>query len=88
MITWILIAFAIAVIFGVIKIDDVKIWYEKFMPKLKKLLADLLSWSKSKTAEIKALAEQKKITSGNKSASSAKEDENSADKDDSQAPKA
>lgn len=47
--SWILIAFAIALIFGVIKIEDIKSFGEKMLPKLKKLM----DTAASKSAEFK-----------------------------------
>lgn len=66
MLSWILIALAIAIIFGVIKIDDIKSQSEKLINYLKHIFSILTSWSKRKTAEIKSIAEQKKVLSSEK----------------------
>lgn len=66
MLSWILIAFAIAVIFGVIKIDELKAWAVKVQPKLQRLFAEALKWAGAKTAEIKAAANKKNNTQDNR----------------------
>lgn len=63
MLSWILIAIAIAIIFGVIKIDDIKSQSEKALHYIKQILSTVVSWSKNKTAEVKSIAEQKKLFS-------------------------
>lgn len=55
MFDWILIIFAIAVIFGVIKIEELKALAEKILPKLKALLSE----ASSKAAEFKEKLDDK-----------------------------
>lgn len=62
MLEWIVIALVIALIFGVIRVDDLKQQWEKLQPRLKELWNKLKNWSETKAKEAKALAEQKKIT--------------------------
>lgn len=59
MLSWILIALAIAVIFGVIKIEDIKAQWQKLLPHIKNLLSAVVSWSKHKTDEIKSIADHR-----------------------------
>lgn len=66
MLSWILIAFAIAVIFGVIKIDELKAWAINLQPKLRALFAQGQKWTKAKTKELKAAAEKKTKSSNDK----------------------
>lgn len=54
MFSWILIALAIAVIFGVIKIDDLKPFIQKWLPKLKEIFNQAKSKVEAKAAELKA----------------------------------
>ena len=62
MFTWILIAFAIALIFGVIKIEQLKSLAEKAEPKMKEL------WEKivAKSNELKTESSKKENTEENK----------------------
>lgn len=62
MLEWIVIALVIALIFGVIRVDDLKQQWEKLQPRLKELWNKLKNWSETKAKEAKALTEQKKIT--------------------------
>lgn len=61
MLEWIVIALVIALIFGVIKIDDLRHYWEKLQPRLQEIWSKAKSWSETKAKEAKALAEQKKI---------------------------
>lgn len=55
MFEWILIIFAIAVIFGVIKIEELKALADKTLPKLKALLSE----ASAKSAEFKEKLDDK-----------------------------
>ena len=66
MFSWILIAFAVAVIFGVIKIDDVKPFIQKWLPKLKELFNQAKSQVEAKAAELKANENKKETTEADK----------------------
>ncbi|MBE6443098.1 MAG: hypothetical protein E7020_00315 [Alphaproteobacteria bacterium] len=62
MFSWILIAFVIALIFGVIKIEQLKMLATKIEPKARELFSKAQKWTEAKTAEIKA-STNKKATS-------------------------
>ena len=64
MLTWILIAFAIALIFGVIKIEQLKSIFSKIEPQLREYTKKAKNWSESKVAELKA-NEGKKTSENN-----------------------
>ena len=66
MFSWILIAFAVAVIFGVIKIDDVKPFIQKWLPKLKDLFNQAKSQVEAKAAELKANENKKETNEADK----------------------
>ena len=48
MLEWIVIALVIALIFGVIRVDDLKQQWEKLQPRLKELWNKLKNWSETK----------------------------------------
>ncbi len=60
MLSWILIALVIAVIFGVIKLDEVKAWAIKMQPKALELLSQAQKFIAAKSAEVKAAADKNK----------------------------
>ena len=60
MLTWILIAFAIALIFGVIKIEQIKSIFSKVEPQLREYTKKAKNWSETKVAELKANDEKHK----------------------------
>ena len=59
MLSWILIALAIAIIFGVIKIDSLKKMAEDIQPKFQQYLSKIQSCGKAKIEEMKTLANKK-----------------------------
>ena len=60
LLTWIVIAFIIAIIFGIIKVEDVKAFTSKWTPKVKKLFFQITEIASKKAAEIKVAAEKNK----------------------------
>ena len=66
MFSWILIAFAVAVIFGVIKIDDLKLFIQKCLPKLKELFYQAKKQIEAKATEIKANENKKETNEADK----------------------
>ncbi len=61
MLSWILIALVIAVIFGVIKIDEVKAWAIKMQPQAEELLVKAKTWLAAKSAEAKSATNKKEV---------------------------
>ncbi len=59
MFEWILIAFVIALIFGVIKVEQFKSVATKIEDKASKLIFQAKAWADAKTSEIKAAADKK-----------------------------
>ena len=55
LLSWLLIAFVIALIFGVIKIKDI----ETLLPKAKELFSTTKIWSEKKIAQLKEKIENK-----------------------------
>lgn len=66
MFEWILIAFVIALIFGVIKIDQIKAFATKIEPKARELFNTAKKWTEAKTAEMKAATDKKAKPEENK----------------------
>ncbi len=62
MLSWILIALAIAFIFGVIKVESIKEQAEIWLPKIKQYCTKMQSCGKAKIEEMKALADKKSDT--------------------------
>ncbi|MCQ2741459.1 MAG: hypothetical protein MJ210_05035, partial [Alphaproteobacteria bacterium] len=56
LLTWIVIAFVICVIFGIIKVDDVKNFVAKWSPKAKEVLAQAKVIAEKKAEELKKAA--------------------------------
>ncbi len=54
MFSWILIAFVIAVIFGVIKLDELKEIATKWLPRLKELFNQAKQHLETKSSELKS----------------------------------
>lgn len=67
LLTWIVIAFIICIIFGIIKVDDVKAFVAKWTPKAKEALSQAKTLAEKKAAELKAAAEKNKAENENKS---------------------
>lgn len=63
MFTWILIILAIAFIFGVIKVEQVKAFAKKHEPKARELLDKTTTFVKEKSAEISKNIEAQKNNS-------------------------
>ena len=62
MFTWILIILAVAFVFGVIKIEQIKEFYKKHEPKVKEVLNNAKTIVEEKANEIKMKAEAAKST--------------------------
>ena len=77
LLTWIVIAFIIAVIFGIVKVEDVKAFTAKWMPKLVQLLFQAKDAASKKAAELKEAAEKNKEAT-EKSQDNSNSDNNSA----------
>ena len=60
LLTWIVIAFIIAIIFGIIKVEDVKEFTAKWTPKIKKLFFQIKDIVTKKAEELKESAEKNK----------------------------
>ena len=60
LLTWIVIAFIIAIIFGIIKVEDVKEFSAKWMPVVKQLIFKAKDAAEKKAAELKEVAEKNK----------------------------
>lgn len=63
MLSWILIALAIAIIFGVIKVEDIKDQSLKLWAYIKKLWQELIVAGSHKSADIKLISDQKDSSS-------------------------
>ena len=60
LLTWIVIAFIVCIIFGIIKVEDVRAFAAKWTPKAKKALSQAKTLAEKKAAELKAAAENNK----------------------------